>query len=490
MLLGAILLGLLLGLWAGGRMSNLATIHLRWAGLLFVAVIVRFGTEALLNAGVDIVETLRLPLLLSGFVLLLVGTWVNRGYPGMGIAFVGILFNAIVITVNGGYMPVWDEALTAAGMGLTDVTSALHIVVSGTAEQFLFGALVLGDIIPVPIPFLQNVVSIGDVFLSLGLGFFLFASVVRVPTQLEAREEEAIRQRLYGIARSTRLPRPDGPGVAPETGLAPSMQESAALERPVFLGSATAGLATPALAPLPPGPPELDAELIGEATSSGVFDHGVTVAGATAGAPSITLPRPSPETLARVRRHPYVRLALNGSFTALWAGQLVSLFGDRIHQVALATAVYVLTGNELATALVFVVGLIPNLIISPIAGTLVDRWDRKEVLIVSDLLRAATVMLIPVALVIDVILVYPLLFLMTTISIFFRPARAAILPNPRAQGRAGHRQLRHVGRRDRGGHHRLPPRRAVRVRPRDCPAGGVLARCRDLPRVGRSCSAR
>ena len=61
---GAILLGLLLGLWAGGRMSNLATIRLRWAGLLFLAVIVRFGTEALLNAGVDIVETLRLPLLL------------------------------------------------------------------------------------------------------------------------------------------------------------------------------------------------------------------------------------------------------------------------------------------------------------------------------------------------------------------------------------------------------------------------------------------
>ncbi len=219
MLLGAILLGLLLGLWAGGRMSNLATIRLRWAGLLFLAVIVRFGTEALLNAGVDIVETLRLPLLLLGFVLLLVGTWVNRGYPGMGIAFVGILSNAIVITINGGYMPVWDEALAAAGMGLADVTSALHVVVPGTVEQFLFGALVLGDIIPIPIPVVQNVVSIGDVFLSLGLGFFLFAGVVRVPTQLEAREEEAIRQRLYGIARSTRLPRPDGHGVAPETGL-------------------------------------------------------------------------------------------------------------------------------------------------------------------------------------------------------------------------------------------------------------------------------
>ena len=71
---------------------------------------------------------------------------------------------------------------------------------------------------------------------------------------------------------------------------------------------------------------------------------------------------------------------------------------------------------------------IPNLLLRPIAGTLVDRWDHKEVLVVSDLLRAAVVLLLPIAVVINVWLVYPLVFLITTISIFFRPARAAILP--------------------------------------------------------------
>ncbi len=145
-------------------------------------------------------------------------------------------------------------------------------------------------------------------------------------------------------------------------------------------------------------------------------------------APPITLPWPSPETLARVRRHPYVRLALNGSFTALWAGQLISLFGDRIHQVALAAAVFIVTGSPLATALVFVAATLPNLLFSPIAGTFVDRWDHKEVMVVSDLLRAATVLLIPMAVVTNIVLVYPLVFVLTTISIFFRPARIAILP--------------------------------------------------------------
>ena len=42
-----------------------------------------------------------------------------------------------------------------------------------------------------------------------------------------------------------------------------------------------------------------------------------------------------------------------------------------------------------------------------------DRWDRKEVLIVSDILRAAVVLLIPIAAVVNVFLVYPLIFVVT-----------------------------------------------------------------------------
>ena len=427
-LIGGIVLGLLLGLRNGGRLSNLGNIHLRATWVLLAAVIVRFGTEALLNQGVEIVEMLRVPLLTSGFALLLAGLYVNRGYPGMSLAFIGILLNAIVITINGGHMPIWEAALTAAGLTQEDVTSALHIVVPGTASDFLLRGLILGDVIPIPLPFVQNVASLGDVFIALGLAFFLFAAVIRVPSHLEASEEEAIRRRLFGLAGATRLPRRDGTTVNPETGLAPAMQDTASLDRPVFLGSGSgaAGLSSPALAPLPVGP---FPTYLDDAAASAAFEaSGVSIPGATSSAPSITLPRPSAETLARVRRHPYVRLALNGSFSALWAGQLVSLFGDRLHLVALAFTVQLTTGSTLATAFVFVAGFVPNLVFSPIAGTFVDRWDHKEVMIVSDLLRAATVLLIPMAIVTSVWFVFPLVFLLTTISIFFRPARIAILP--------------------------------------------------------------
>ncbi len=112
----------------------------------------------------------------------------------------------------------------------------------------------------------------------------------------------------------------------------------------------------------------------------------------------------------------------------MWAGQLISLFGDRLNQLALVAVVAISTGSALATGLVFFAATLPNLLLSPIAGTFVDRWDHKEVMVVSDILRAAIVLILPLAAVTNIILVYPLIFLVTTISVFFRPARVAILP--------------------------------------------------------------
>lgn len=427
MLISGIILGLLLGLAAGGHLANLGNIRLRWVGFLLAAVVIRFSTELLLEAQIGLVDTLRVPLLGTGFALLLAGLWVNRGYPGLGLAFVGILLNAIVISVNGGYMPVWAPSLAAAQFTPADISSAIHVIVDNvSAIDFLSRAVFLGDVIPIPLPVIQNVASLGDVFLTIGLAFFLFASVLRVPTLLEQAEYDAVLRRLADLSRSTRPPRPDGSrGITAQTGLGPTFAETLSLERPAFLGGGTAGLSSPGLATIPAGRPDFDVDAETAAAASSM-ESAARAAPGTAVLPP--LPKLSPEALARVRRHPYVRLALNGSFSSLWAGQLISLFGDRIHQVALAAAVLITTGSVLASSLVFVAAFIPNLIFSPIAGTFVDRWDHKEVLIVSDLLRAATVLLIPMAIVSNVLLVYPFVFLLTTISIFFRPARVAILP--------------------------------------------------------------
>ena len=402
MLIGGIALGLILGLLAGGHINNLASIRLQRIGLLIAAVLVRFLTEALLNLGYAPIEPFRLPLLAGSFALLLLALWPNRRYPGISLAFIGVLSNAAVIIVNGGYMPIWARSLELAGLTPADLTSALHYVLPAPLDaNFLLHLGPFADVIPVPLPIIQNVASIGDTFLTLGLAFFLFASVVRVPLDLDDEQLKAVRDRLDALGAPARRLRAGDPGA--ETGLSSALTGAVALERPLVMGSAGAGLASPSLSTF-----EADAAIPGVIT--------------------IPIPHPSVETVERVRQHPYVRLALNGSFSALWSGQLISLFGDRLNQLALVAVVAISTGSALATGLVFFAATLPNLLLSPIAGTFVDRWDHKEVMVVSDILRGAIVLILPLAAVTNIVLVYPLIFLVTTISVFFRPARVAILP--------------------------------------------------------------
>ncbi len=397
MLVGGVILGLVVGLLVGGRLDNLLAVRLRWIWLLFLAVVLRYATEFALGRGIEAADTFRVPLFALSYGTLSLGLWLNRRYPGMTIALVGVLLNGTVILANGGHMPIWEPSLLAAGYTANDISTPIHVILPAPLDgNFLLHLGAFGDIFPIPFDFGRNVASIGDIFLAAGLAFFLFAAVVRRPGERDlglayepALDDDAIARRLDTFVR------------APETGLRAGLAESAALERPMVLGGSGAGVATPALTP--------------SGGVEGVFGPPIAVPGL-------------PPVLARVRRHPYVRLALNGSFSALWVGQVISFFGDRVHQIALASIVYGLTGSALALSLVFVAATLPNLVLGPLAGTLVDRWDQKQVLVVSDLLRAAAVLLIPIAAVQNIVLVYPLVFLITSISIFFRPARTAILP--------------------------------------------------------------
>ena len=191
MLIAGILAGVVLGLMAGGSIGNLATVRLRWVGVLLVAVILRFATEYLLLRGNEVVEALRLPLFATAFGLLLAALWVNRSHPGLRIAFVGILLNTIAILLNAGHMPIWQPSLEAAGFTTADVTPFHVLLGPGLTSDFLRHAGPLADILPIPIPIIRNVASIGDVFLTAGLAFFLFATVVRPNDEPPTRRRTA-----------------------------------------------------------------------------------------------------------------------------------------------------------------------------------------------------------------------------------------------------------------------------------------------------------
>lgn len=127
----------------------------------------------------------------------------------------------------------------------------------------------------------------------------------------------------------------------------------------------------------------------------------------------------------------YVELVrTNTAFRRLWFGNVVSLFGDWFNTIALYALILNLTGSEFALGAVFITKLLPMGLASPLAGVLVDRFDRRKVMIISDGLRAVVVLgFLFVDEPSEVFLIYVLTALQVIIGSVFRPAQSASVPN-------------------------------------------------------------
>ncbi len=88
----------------------------------------------------------------------------------------------------------------------------------------------------------------------------------------------------------------------------------------------------------------------------------------------------------------YIDVARSPSYFPLWLSQLVSSFGDTLHYIALVVLVFQLTGQGVAVAILVAAEVVPVLLLGPIAGVFIDRFDRKAVLIGADVIRAALVL--------------------------------------------------------------------------------------------------
>ncbi len=71
-------------------------------------------------------------------------------------------------------------------------------------------------------------------------------------------------------------------------------------------------------------------------------------------------------------------------FFTIWGGQALSIIGSQLVQFALIWYLTVQTGSATVLATASLVGLLPNVILGPFIGTLVDRWDRRRIMLVSD----------------------------------------------------------------------------------------------------------
>jgi MFS family permease len=125
----------------------------------------------------------------------------------------------------------------------------------------------------------------------------------------------------------------------------------------------------------------------------------------------------------------YRRLFRNKSFTALWLGQTISFIGDYFLWLAVPILVEQLTGSSLLLGLSLIFNALPMLLLGPVAGVFVDRWDRRRTMIVADLLRALLVLFCLVVQTPDQVWIYYVVgFLMSCVGRFFFPAQNAVLP--------------------------------------------------------------
>ncbi len=119
-------------------------------------------------------------------------------------------------------------------------------------------------------------------------------------------------------------------------------------------------------------------------------------------------------------RVPYLRVIRSPRYFPLWLGQIVSNLGDTLNYVALVVLVFRLSHSGLAVSALVLAEIVPTLLLGPIAGVVIDRFDRRRVLIAVDTVRAALVLLLA--------LTHALAALLAVGSTLFNPALQAVIP--------------------------------------------------------------
>jgi MFS family permease len=123
-------------------------------------------------------------------------------------------------------------------------------------------------------------------------------------------------------------------------------------------------------------------------------------------------------------------LRRNRNFRRLWLGQVVSQMGDWFDTLALYALILQLTGSGRDVGLLLVARFVPSFFFGPLAGVIADRFSRKRIMIISDLLRAVVVLgFLFVRRADQLWIIYVLTVLQLGLSTFFEPAKTAAIPS-------------------------------------------------------------
>ena len=118
----------------------------------------------------------------------------------------------------------------------------------------------------------------------------------------------------------------------------------------------------------------------------------------------------------------------NRNFSLMWSGRLISTMGSALTSLTASIYVYRETGSALNVGLMLMSTAAPGLLVGLFAGVFVDRYDRRRIMILADLLRGLLVFLIPFLVPHGVAWLYAIVILTSVIGQFFEPAYESVLP--------------------------------------------------------------
>src|SRR5690554_4188468 len=125
------------------------------------------------------------------------------------------------------------------------------------------------------------------------------------------------------------------------------------------------------------------------------------------------------------------RIFINRNFGLLFLGRLVSQIGDGVNYFALTWLILDLTGSGAALSTLLLVSSIPAVVLSPFTGVLADMWDRKRIVVLTDIVRGLILVSLG-AIHAAGMLTLPILYAGTALSsicsVLFGPAISAAIP--------------------------------------------------------------
>lgn len=123
-------------------------------------------------------------------------------------------------------------------------------------------------------------------------------------------------------------------------------------------------------------------------------------------------------------------LRRNPAYRNLWLARVVSNLGDWFNLLASAALITSLTGAGTAVSYLFLARFLPVFVMSPFAGVLADRYERRMIMVLADVLRAITVLcFLLVRRPEDIWLLYALTVVQFVLSSLYTPAHSALLSN-------------------------------------------------------------